>query len=231
MGCFPALHLLRCTSRSSTVKIVTVEGRCLRYPAPVLVKEVLVDYPTHDIYFSETVRFFADRARPLHRTCSLLPGHLYFLVPRVAVPSFQSPAESSKKVLSSTRARRVSFANSSDCTQSRSEAHENQREIGDLADNWHDETGISENQQKNSVELVHSPSEGVMRLKMVVSRKQLEALLRDRSECLQIVQGILSPFLREFENPARSKVAPVSWNEEWKPSLRSIPESPPSRRS
>lgn len=225
MGCFSLQFLAACTLGSSRIKIMTVDGQCLKYDAPMYVKEVLVDYPGHAIFHSDTVRKLGNRARPLQGTLRLQPGQLYFLIPLPQrernLPSRrpssgtagQVPVVDQQQQEGRNLKRKVSFA----CTPSYMESSSSSKEQKDLS--------VS----KPSLVVLPSPSNGVVRLKMVVSKRQLASVLKEGGDTVSMVEGLLSPLLREAE-AARSdlrdtSVGEVSSNCAWRPALESIPES------
>lgn len=234
MGCFSLQFLAACTLGSSRIKIMKVDGQCLKYDAPMYVKEVLVDYPGHAIFHSDTVRKLGNRARPLQGTLRLQSGQLYFLIPLPQRErSLPSRRPSSGTVSSSGRdpvvdqqqqegqnlKRKVSFASTPSYMESSSSEDKTQsfKEQKDLS------------LSKPSVEVLPSPSSGVVRLKMVVSKRQLASVLKEGGDTVSMVEGLLSPLLREAE-AARSdlrdtSVGEVRSNCAWRPALESIPES------
>ncbi|MCO5552277.1 hypothetical protein L7F22_005789 [Adiantum nelumboides] len=230
MGCLP-LHLLRkaCITAPSTIKVMTVEGRFLRLDAPIIVKEVLMEYPGHALFLSDSVRSLGDRARPLPSTVSLQPGSVYFLVPQPTLassrPKSAASMESSTRLapseptLRTARPRKVSFATSADSPHCPMFGDRRVESAGSMASAAGNSYGSL---KKSSVELLPSPSDGVLRLKMVVSKRQLASVLKEGGDCVSMVENLLAPLLQEAEKAGSPN---ISCNLSWRPSLQSIPES------
>ncbi|KAH9295420.1 hypothetical protein KI387_039008, partial [Taxus chinensis] len=86
--------------------------------------------------------------------------------------------------------------------------------------------------KKPSIEIIPSPSQdGVVRLKLVISKKELATLMSESTDAMTMVESIVTPLLTEMEpgNPPKvssssSSVSRSAGGYSWKPELESIPE-------
>ncbi|GLJ50388.1 hypothetical protein SUGI_1074010 [Cryptomeria japonica] len=62
------------------VKIMKLDGQVLKVKGPLIVDDILADYPGYVILHSEAVRHMGIRAKPLDGSATLKANHLYFLV-------------------------------------------------------------------------------------------------------------------------------------------------------
>lgn len=214
---------------------MTVDGRCMKLDAPMLAKEVLVDYPNHAIFHSKIVRKFGNRAKPLQGTLALQPGQLYFLIPlpqrkdaqalgRQGMPKSTSEATPDAGQRSCATKRRVSFASSpSFVTPSGCEHHSSSSPL--------DPSAFTKNP---SLEVLPSSSSEVVRLKVVVSKRQLAAILTEGGDSVSMVESLLTPLLKgaEVRRSDFSCSRDLSRDNSfaWRPALESIPESSCSLR-
>ncbi|KAI5072212.1 hypothetical protein GOP47_0012318 [Adiantum capillus-veneris] len=209
MGCFP-LHLLKaCSTGPTYIKVLTVEGKCLRFHAPIIVKEILMEHPGHVLFLSDTVRSLGSRARPLTSTLSLQYGCVYFLIPQPSLAS--RPPSSAARMESLTvpvsrstaRQRKVSFATSTDSALCPMFEDRHVDSAGSMESCFNSRKTANSLEglqlKKTSVEFLPSPSEGVLRVKMVVTKKQLTCVLREGGDCVSMVEDLLSPLLQEAE--------------------------------
>ncbi|KAH7279200.1 hypothetical protein KP509_37G010100 [Ceratopteris richardii] len=213
-ACF--LSIFRSWSRRSpTVEILLPSRECLRLSAPVTVKEVLIEYPRHVIFMSSSLRSAADRSIPLHQSYSLLPGHLYVLVPDESAAFMEHSASLPTSVHKppSSRSRKVSFAIPSDSSSG------SIRKEGQPLDDTSKMTAKSNDPFKSVQYLwettdgcISSPSEGVVRLKIVMPRKQAETLLRHGSISRQMLNDLLCPPLRNADMRSNKLTSPAFGN-------------------
>lgn len=89
-------------SRSSredrSIKLITVDGKVVRFKRPVYVKEILEEYPHHGIFDAGSVKRLGTNVltRPLDHNSELQPGHQpYYLIP---LTSAGSGLEESKQI-------------------------------------------------------------------------------------------------------------------------------------
>lgn len=63
-----------------TAKVMKVNGETIKFKTPVVVAEVVKDYPGYVLLESEAVKHFGIRSKPLELYQELKPKRLYFLV-------------------------------------------------------------------------------------------------------------------------------------------------------
>lgn len=229
MGCLSLQFLKACNVGSSKIKVMTVDGRCLKYVAPMIVKEVLMDHPLHALFDSETVRKQGNRARPLQGTLSLHPGHLYFLIPQPSRRKSVCGIFKGDLPCMRTTSNLTSLLQS-DPAQKRS-THTRKVSFADAPTETLISAGSMESMPltESSVQILPSPCDGVIRLKMVVSKRQLAGVLKEGGDCVSMVEGLLSPLLRASRSDTQSALSSscndLSSSCSWRPSLESIPES------
>lgn len=186
-----------------------------------------MDYPRHALFDSEEVRTQGiHRAKPLQGTLFLQPCHLYFLIP---LPSRQSAVSTSSLASSSshesaqkccsTHTRKVSFA---EAPMEKLDSTQSLKSVGPVES--------SSSLRESSVQILPSPCEGVVRLKMVVSRRKLSSVLKEGGDCVSMVENLLSPLPQGYQLDAQKGALTSSCDDlisssSWKPSLESIPES------
>ncbi|GLJ50419.1 hypothetical protein SUGI_1074540 [Cryptomeria japonica] len=74
------------------VKIMWANGEVTKVWSPVNVKEIIADYPDHEIFEADQSRRLSMYSRLLSPTTLLRPGRLYFLIP---LPLQSTPSSTS----------------------------------------------------------------------------------------------------------------------------------------
>lgn len=207
------------------------------------VKEVLVEHPDHAVFHSATVRKLGSRAKPLLGMVALQPGESYFLVPlprRKASRLSSKPIHSSKEITSaavkqrpSSSSRRVSFAGcpsaidaSVDASSSNVDASTTHLADASTTQLAPASKNLVASASKSSLQVLPSSSDGVVRVKAVVTKKQLAAILAGGGDALSMVESLLTPLLKEGKSSSRCSGDISQENSfAWRPALESIPES------
>ncbi|GLJ50420.1 hypothetical protein SUGI_1074550 [Cryptomeria japonica] len=76
------------------VKIMSANGEVTKVWSPVNVKEILADYPDHEMFEADQSRRLSMHSRPLPSTTLLRPSRLYFLIP---LPTQSTPSSTSSQ--------------------------------------------------------------------------------------------------------------------------------------
>uniref|UniRef100_A0A0D6QR02 Uncharacterized protein n=1 Tax=Araucaria cunninghamii TaxID=56994 RepID=A0A0D6QR02_ARACU len=90
---------------------------------------------------------------------------------------------------------------------------------------------MSFREKKPSIEIIPSPSQdGVVRLKLLISKRELATLMSESTDAMAMVESIVTPLLTEMEarhpksSSSSSAVVGRGGGFQWKPELESIPE-------
>ncbi|GLJ50391.1 hypothetical protein SUGI_1074050 [Cryptomeria japonica] len=191
------------------VKIMKLDGQLLKVKGPLLVNQILADYPGYVILHSEAVRHMGVRAKPLDGSATLNARHLYFLV---QLPKLENQT---RRVRSEIPTNPKSRLESMLLTR---------RSISDISHTNCEpssDTTISKTSEDN----------GVLRIKVRFSKVQLLEMMAESQDRSETVERILNSCLNhaKFEQMERGKVKkdlePKEDNLPWKPSLESVPET------
>ncbi|GLJ50433.1 hypothetical protein SUGI_1074690 [Cryptomeria japonica] len=77
INCFSAVV----KEKRGRVKIMTADGEVIKVWSPVNVKEILADYPDHEMFEGDKSNRLSMHSRSLSPNTLLRPGCLYFLIP------------------------------------------------------------------------------------------------------------------------------------------------------
>lgn len=161
-----------------TIKIETTNCRHREFNAPILVRDVLAQYPGQAIFALH------ERSAPLEGSVLLQPGNVYFLSrpPKKQHSSdrlISNPKDKSHEAQKGSR--HVSFANTPSYIEPSGSRGEDERVM---------------RQGTTTVEILPAGYKNVTRLKVVLSKHQYEQLLRHGEDA--IVETVLNPLLEEF---------------------------------
>lgn len=75
--------LCRSSREDRSIKLITVDGKVMRFKRPVYVKEIVEEYPHHGIFDAGSVKCWGTNVvtRPLDHNSELQAGQLYYLIP------------------------------------------------------------------------------------------------------------------------------------------------------
>ncbi|XP_057815411.2 uncharacterized protein LOC131029036 [Cryptomeria japonica] len=201
--------LLQCVKQCShgdpAIKVMKMDGQILKYEGPMYAEEILCNYPNDAIFHSDSFHRFGGRCRPLWDNTELKAGELYYLIPHPPAKSREFLESSSSETQNQTHHKR--------CLP---------RSLSGFRD------------KKPSIEIIPSPSQdGVVRLKLLISKKELATLMSESTDAMTMVESIVTPLLTEmeagnppkasyFSSPAVARSGGGGYS--WKPELESIPE-------
>ncbi|XP_057853200.1 uncharacterized protein At1g66480-like [Cryptomeria japonica] len=186
-----------------------LDGQLLKVKGPLLVNQILADYPGHVILHSEAVRHMGVRAKPLDGSATLNARHLYFLV------QLSKLENQTRRVRSEIPTNPKSRLESMLLTR---------RSISDISHGNCEpssDTTISKTSEDN----------GVLRIKVRFSKVQLLEMMAESQDRSERVERILNSCLNhaKFQQMERGKVKkdwePKEDNLPWNPSLESVPET------
>ncbi|GLJ50392.1 hypothetical protein SUGI_1074060 [Cryptomeria japonica] len=188
------------------VKILKLDGQLLKVKRPLIVNQILADYPGYVILHSEAVRHMGVRAKPLDESATLNARHLYFLVD---LPKLENQTRRVRSEIPTNPKSRLEIILLT------------RRSISDISHtNCEPSSDISKTSEDN----------GVLRIKVRFRKVQLE-MMAERQDRSETVERILNSCLNhaKFQQMERGKVKkhwePKEDNMPWKPTLESVPET------
>ncbi|GLJ50384.1 hypothetical protein SUGI_1073960 [Cryptomeria japonica] len=191
------------------VKIMKLDGQVMKVKGPLIVDDILADYPGYVILHSEAVRHMGVKAKPLDGSATLNAKHLYFLV---QLPKVENHKREPRRVRSGIPMNAKSRLESMLLTH---------RSISDIS---------HMNCDPSSSEIM-SEDNGAVRVKVRLTKAQLIEMLGESQESFDTVERILDSILNheKFQQMEGGKEEEDrEENEEnlaWKPSLGSVGET------
>lgn len=185
----------RCSNGDQSIRVMRMDGQVLRFEGPIYAEEVLCNY-----YPNSALLFDSQSLnRPLNGNAELQEGQLYYLIPCPGI---------SREFLE------TSLASSLENTR-----HHKKSCLLLLR-------SMGGDKKQPSIEIIPcSSQDGVVRLKLLISNKELATLMSESTDAMKMVESIVTPLLLS-EMAARSPKSSASrgGNVSWKPELESIPE-------
>lgn len=177
-----------------------MDGQVLKFEGPIYAEEVLCNYYPNDalLFHSQSLH------RPLKGNTELREGQLYYLIP---CPG--TSRQSTETCLPSSSELNTRHGQKRSCLLLL-------RSLGGLE------------KKQPSIEMIPCSTQegdGVVRLKLLISKKELATLMSESTDALKMVESIVTPLLlSEMEARNAKTSASRGGNVSWKPELESIPE-------
>ncbi|GLJ50382.1 hypothetical protein SUGI_1073910 [Cryptomeria japonica] len=191
------------------VKIMKLDGQVLKVKGPLIVDDILADYPGYAILHSEAVRHMGVKAKPLDGSASLNAKHLYFLV---QLPKVENHKREPRRVRSGIPTNAKSRLESMLLTR---------RSISDIS---------HMNCDPSSSEIM-SEDNGAVRVKVRLTKAQLIEMMDESQESSVTVERILDSILNHEKSQQMERGKEEEDREEkeenlaWKPSLGNVGET------
>ncbi|KAI3910456.1 hypothetical protein MKX01_034850 [Papaver californicum] len=231
-------------------KVMKVNGETLKIHTPIMVRDIVKDYPGHVLIESGAVKHYGLRAKPLEEYQELKPKKIYFLI---EIPKIKEEDKLPRRVRSGIQMTAKDRLESLKLSK---------RSISDLSSILNSKVSIIDHDVDDTSSEVGGGSSGPMRIRVRLPRSQVEKLVRESKDGVEAAEKIMGLCIADninnnaadayyngncnYEERNDSQVfsksgelrydgQPISksgelFQQQWKPSLRGIEEKTKSRR-
>ncbi|MCL7038024.1 hypothetical protein MKW94_027018 [Papaver nudicaule] len=215
-------------------KVMKVNGETLKIKTPVMVRDIVKDYPGYSLIESGAVKHYGLRAKPLEEYQHLRPKKIYFLIEIPKIKEDKQPRRVRSGIQMTAKDRLESLKLS-------------RRSVSDLSI-LNSKVSIIDHDVDDTASDVGGESSAPMRIRVRLPRSQVEKLVRESKDGLEAAEKIMGLCMADTvnnNNPADSyynghsnyeerndshQISKSGQLQQWKPCLKGIEEKTKSRR-
>ncbi|KAI3976628.1 hypothetical protein MKX01_008486 [Papaver californicum] len=171
-------------------KVMKVNGETLKIHTPIMVRDIVTDYPGHVLIESGAVKHYGLRAKPLEEHQELKPKKIYFLI---EIPNIKEEDKLPRRVRSGIQMTAKDRLESLKLSK---------RSISDLSSILNSKVSIIDHDVDDTSSDAGGGSSGPMRIRVRLPRSQVEKLVRESKDGLEAAEKIMGLCIADNEADA-----------------------------